>query len=120
MVKKHSPMDNYLLNDKVQIKVNTLKELDPFEEYYSKEISFWDILNNLFNKLTYKSTDSSSLVEDNEFFIVNKPQTIEDLQQENELLIQTIHQYKDRINSLELKQEENQLLRSSLIQNINR
>eukprot|EP00834_Sanchytrium_tribonematis_P000559 NODE_10_length_61504_cov_0.956502.p31 type:complete len:220 gc:universal NODE_10_length_61504_cov_0.956502:44415-43756(-) len=115
------------LAEESQTKANILKGMDnPPEEFYKDDLhmsiySFWDVIDDLVGKVATnfknkKKTAHATEIQDEEFLMVSKPHTIEDLQEENSRLVQAIHQYQERLQLLELAQEENQLLRSSIIQ----
>ena len=124
--------DKYAVNNQMELskectqKANILKGMEhPPEEYYKDDhdlnlsmYSFWDMIDDLVGKIktNFKGKRYSPEIQDEEFLLVTKPHTIEDLTEENARLLQTIHQYQDRLNMLEVAQEENQLLRSSIIQ----
>ena len=108
-------------------KANILKNMEnPPEEYYKDDqdlslsiYSFWDVIDDLVGKIKTNFSNKkprSMEIQDEEFLLVSKPHTMEDLLEENNRLLQTIRQYQERLQTLEVAQEENQLLRSSIIQ----
>eukprot|EP00835_Amoeboradix_gromovi_P005243 NODE_476_length_7980_cov_0.328258.p2 type:complete len:220 gc:universal NODE_476_length_7980_cov_0.328258:1139-1798(+) len=126
---KYAESNQIELSKECQQKANILKGMDrdhPPEEYYKDDhdlslsmYSFWDMIDDLVGKIKINFQNRKpelNETQDEEFLLVTKPHTIEDLLEENARLLQTIHQYQERLESLEVAQEENQLLRSSIIQ----
>lgn len=124
---RHTQNGHHDLAKECTSKSNILKGMDgPPEEYYKDDMrlsifSFWDLIDDLVSKISTnfagaKRLPRTSEIQDEEFLLVTKPRSMEDIQEENTRLVQMLQQYQERLQHLEVAQEENQLLRSSIIQ----